>query len=95
MNASEILNSKTLASDIADVLDGAIIDGSESILVHKNSGDFKLVTTDRVGYMVSNQGWTECVANDTLVQILGNQHEVSDGGMEEGDKVAEWMRAQS
>ena len=93
MKTLEILNSQDLAANIAGAVGYSEITGDESLLVHINSGEFKMVGQDRVGYMVSNQGWTECVSRDNMVSILG-LGETSDDGMIEGEKIATWMRTQ-
>ena len=94
MIPSQILNDKNLASDLADVLGYGEITGSESLMIHKNSNEFKLASQDRVGYMLANQGWVECVSADTLVSILGIG-ETTDEGLVEGEKVANWMKSQN
>ena len=94
MIPSQILNDKNLASDLADVLGYGEITGKESLMIHKNSNEFKLVGQDRVSYMVTNQGWIECVSADTLGSILGIG-ETTDEGLIEGEKVANWMKSQN
>lgn len=93
MKTLEILNDTNLVANIAGAVGYNEITGNESLLVHINSGEFKMVGQDRVGYMVSNQGWTECVSRDNMVNILG-LGETTDDGMIEGEKIAAWMRAQ-
>jgi len=93
MIPTQILNDK-LASNLADVLGFGEITGNESLMVHKNSGELKLASQDRVNHMVSNQGWIECVSADTLVNLLG-VGETTDDGLVEGEKVANWMKSQN
>ena len=93
MIPTQILNDK-LASNLADVLGFGEITGNESLMVHKNSGELKLASQDRVNHMVSNQGWIECVSADTLGSILGIG-ETTDEGLIEGEKVANWMKSQN
>lgn len=94
MKTLEILNNQDLAVNIADAVSYNVITGDESLLVHIKSGEFKMVGQDRVGYMVANQGWTECVSRDNMVNILG-LGDTSEDGLIEGEKIATWMRSQA
>ena len=94
MKTLEIINDSNLAKNIAGAVAYSEITGNESLMVHIKSGDFKMVSQEKAGYMVANQGWTECVSRDNMVNILG-LGETSDDGMAEGEKIANWMRSQS
>lgn len=83
------INIKSLAEAIAY----SEISGTESIMMHKSTGEFALVPSARVAAREA-QGWAECVSPETL-DALGISGETSDDGMEEAGKIIAWMQQQA
>jgi hypothetical protein len=88
MNATDINTSK-----LAEAIGYNEINAGDCIMIHKNSGDFSIVTEEKVSAR-NAQGWTECVSAATL-DTLGLIGETSDDGEAEAVKLAEWMKAQA
>lgn len=87
------MNTTININKLAEAIGYNDLTGSESIMMHKASGDFALVSDDKVSAREA-QGWVECVSAATL-DSLGITGETSDDGQAEAATIAEWMAAQA
>ena len=87
------MNTNINISKLAEAIGYNELTGSESIMMHKSTGDFALVPAGKVSAREA-QGWVECVSPETL-EKMGIVGETSDDGMEEANLIAGWMSAQA
>lgn len=86
------MNTTININKLAEAIGYNEISATQSIMMHKSSGDFAIVEESKLAAREA-QGWVECVSAATL-ESLGIQGDTSDDGMEEANIIYGWMSVQ-